>query len=102
MRRKNIVLFIGALFLLIMTAYNAQSVYLIKTKQEIEGKELENQKQWTKILIGIADKQIEDILGEPERILEGVTTIWFYQKGGSVEFSGGKVIKWTKPYSWDY
>jgi hypothetical protein len=85
-----------------MTAYNAQSVYLIKTKQKIEGMELENKKNWTKILKDMTEKQIKDILGEPERILEGVTTIWFYQKGGSVEFSGGKVIKWTKPYSWDY
>jgi hypothetical protein len=85
-----------------MTAHSAQSVYLIKTKQKIEGRELENEKQWAKILNNMTDEQIKDILDEPERKIEGATIIWFYQKGGSVEFSAGKVIKWTKPYSWDY
>lgn len=85
-----------------LAADYAHSVYLKDVGQQVEGRQLTNKKMWTKILRDMPARQIKDILGEPERAVEGVTTIWFYQKGGSVEFSNGKVIKWIKPYSWDY
>ena len=68
----------------------------------MEGRQLENKKKWANILKNTPVDQVKEILGEPERILEGVTTIWFYQKGGSVSLFGGKVTASTKPFSWDY
>lgn len=102
MRNKIVIVFIF-LCLSIAAADKAYSVYLKEeAPQDLEGKTLNNKKQWTKILKDMPAEQIEEILGKPERIVEGVTTVWFYQKGGSVELSNGKAIKWTKPYSWDY
>lgn len=101
MQKKTIIVFV-ILCLSIAVAYKAYSVYLKEIPQEIEGKELENKNKWGKILRDMPAEQIKEILGEPERTVEGVTTIWFYQKGGNVEFYNGKVIKWTKPYKWDY
>ena len=85
-----------------MAAYKVHSAYFKSTYEELEGKQLENRKKWTKILRNMPAAQIKEILGEPERIVEGVTIIWFYQKGGSVSLFDGKVIKWVKPFNWDY
>ncbi|MCX5665471.1 MAG: hypothetical protein NT036_00235 [Candidatus Omnitrophica bacterium] len=100
MRKMIIALILVSL--LVVIAYKAHSYDVRQTRQELEGRQLENKKSWTKILKDMPADQIKEILGAPERILEGVTTVWFYQKGGSVTFSDGKVIKTIKPFSWDY
>ena len=85
-----------------MTACKVYSYDVKEVSRVLEGKELENKKKWTKILRGMSADQIKEILGEPERIVEGVTTIWFYPKGGSVSFVDVKVVKYIRPFNWDF
>ncbi len=99
---RKIIIALILVSLSVVIVYKVHSYDVRQTRQELEGKQLENKKQWTKILKDMPSDQIKEILGTPERISEGVTTIWFYQKGGSVSFSDGKVIKTVKPFSWDY
>ena len=100
--RKKIIIFI-LICLSISLAYKAHSFYLKETQQgELEGRQLDNKKTWTKIYKDMTADQVKEALGAPERTTEGATIIWFYQKGGNVELYNDKVIKFTKPYTWDY
>ena len=102
MRKKIIITFI-LISLSVIAAYKVHSAYFKEIQQdELEGKQLENKKSWTRASKDMIADQIKEILGEPERVLEGPTTIWFYRKGGSVNFVNGKSVKCVKPFSWDY
>lgn len=101
MQKRVIIIFI-LICLPIVAVYKAHSFYLKDVQQELNAQQTENKKKWSRILKDMLAEEVRDILGKPERIAENVTIVWFYQKGGSVEFLNGKVIKSTKPYSWDY
>lgn len=61
-----------------------------------------NIKSWAMLRKDFAPEDVKKLLGEPERVTEGVVTTWYYQKGGNVSFIDGKVTKWVKPFSWEY
>jgi hypothetical protein len=52
---------------------------------------------WRKLEKGMNPAAVRKILGEPERIMGGVFTEWYYPEHGSVTFHDDGVYRWAEP-----
>ncbi|MBN2060497.1 MAG: outer membrane protein assembly factor BamE [Deltaproteobacteria bacterium] len=62
--------------------------------------EWENKKNWRKLELGMSESQVEDILGEPVKMIKGVRTLWYYPDKycGYVSFDkDGRLSGWNEP-----
>ena len=60
----------------------------------------QNKKNWRKLEIGMGEKKVQGILGEPVKIIKGVQTLWYYPNYycGYVSFDeSGKITGWNEP-----
>ena len=55
---------------------------------------------WRKLQIGMTEKEVVNLLGEPEHIdrLSPSLSTWRYPDLGRVEFLNNKVNSWSEPY----
>jgi outer membrane protein assembly factor BamE (lipoprotein component of BamABCDE complex) len=54
-------------------------------------------KNWRKLTTDMSARDVQKILGEPERLDGGAVARWYYQNGGIVTFINGKAFKWEEP-----
>jgi hypothetical protein len=60
----------------------------------------QNIKNWRKLKIGMTEEQVQIILGEPIKSIQGVRTLWYYPSiyRGYVSFdANGQLIGWMEP-----
>ena len=60
----------------------------------------QNKKNWRKLEIGMGEKKVKGILGEPVKIIKGTKTLWYYPNfyGGYVSFDeSGQLTGWNEP-----
>jgi hypothetical protein len=60
----------------------------------------QNKKNWRSLEIGMDEKKVMDVLGEPVKIIEGVQTLWYYPNfyGGYVSFDESRRLSgWSEP-----
>lgn len=60
----------------------------------------ENKKNWRKLEIGMDEKKVLGILGEPVKIIKGTKTLWYYPNYycGYVSFDeSGRLSGWNEP-----
>jgi hypothetical protein len=60
----------------------------------------QNKKNWRKLAVGMQEDQVQGILGEPTKVIQGVKTLWYYPNiyGGYVTFDDkGRLIGWNEP-----
>ncbi|MFC1580649.1 hypothetical protein ACFL4N_07020 [Thermodesulfobacteriota bacterium] len=60
----------------------------------------ENKKNWRKLKIGMDEKKVKGILGEPVKIIKGTKTLWYYPNYycGYVSFDeSGQITGWNEP-----
>ncbi len=60
----------------------------------------QNTKNWRKLKRGMTEEQVQFILGEPIKSIQGVRTLWYYPSiyRGYVSFDDkGQVIGWMEP-----
>jgi hypothetical protein len=59
-----------------------------------------NKKNWRKLAIGMTQTQVNEILGEPIKIIQGKKILWYYPNiyGGIVTFNDkGYLVNWNEP-----
>ncbi|RPI74659.1 MAG: outer membrane protein assembly factor BamE [Desulfobacteraceae bacterium] len=59
-----------------------------------------NKKNWRKLTVGMTQKQVNEILGEPIKIIQGKKILWYYPNiyGGIVTFNdNGSLVNWNEP-----
>lgn len=59
-----------------------------------------NKRNWRKLSVGMTQKQVHEILGEPIKIIQGKKILWYYPNiyGGIVTFSdNGNLVNWNEP-----
>lgn len=52
---------------------------------------------WRKLTTDMDYSDVRKTLGEPHRVDGGRMAFWYYQNGGSVIFTDGKVNNWIEP-----
>jgi len=60
----------------------------------------QNKKHWRSLEVGMNEKKVKEILGEPVKIIKGTKTLWYYPNfyGGYVSFDeSGKLTGWNEP-----
>ena len=60
----------------------------------------QNKKNWRKLEIGMDEKKVQRILGEPVKVIKGVQTLWYYPNYycGYVSFDeSGQITGWNEP-----
>ena len=60
----------------------------------------QNKKNWRKLEIGMDEKKVQGILGEPVKVIKGVQTLWYYPNYycGYVSFNeAGQITGWNEP-----
>jgi len=60
----------------------------------------QNKKNWRKLEIGMDEKKVQRILGEPVKVIKGVQTLWYYPNDycGYVSFDdSGQITGWNEP-----
>ena len=60
----------------------------------------QNKKNWRKLEIGMTKDQVQSILGEPIKTIQGVRTLWYYPSiyRGHVSFDEkGRLTGWSEP-----
>jgi hypothetical protein len=60
----------------------------------------QNKKNWRRLSVGMQERQVKDLLGQPSKVISGVKTIWYYPNiyCGYVTFDEkGRLIGWNEP-----
>lgn len=60
----------------------------------------QNKKNWRRLEIGMTESEVENFLGGPTKIIEGVRTLWYYPDNycGYVSFDkNGYLTGWNEP-----
>jgi len=52
---------------------------------------------WRKLTTDMIASDVQEILGEPQRVDGGKFARWYYENGGIVNFFNGKVDRWMEP-----
>jgi hypothetical protein len=52
---------------------------------------------WRRLATGMSATEVQQILGEPDRVDGGVAAYWRYQNGGEVGFLRGELQRWREP-----
>ena len=52
---------------------------------------------WRKLTTDMSESDVQNILGEPQRVDGGSLASWYYENGGTVIFFDGKVHRWMEP-----
>jgi len=52
---------------------------------------------WRKLTTDMIASDVQEILGEPQRVDGGKSAHWYYKNGGIVTFFNGKVDRWMEP-----
>ena len=52
---------------------------------------------WRKLANGLSTRQVQKILGYPERISGVKNAVWYYKNGGIVKFNDGNLESWSEP-----
>ncbi len=52
---------------------------------------------WRKLTTGMSTSTVQKILGEPQRVVGGTSTLWNYENGGYLTFYNGKLDGWSEP-----
>lgn len=59
-----------------------------------------NKKNWRKLGIGMPQDEVESLLGEPVKVIQGIRTLWYYPNiyCGYVSFDeNGHLTGWSEP-----
>ncbi len=59
-----------------------------------------NKKNWRKLGIGMPQGEVESLLGEPVKVIQGIRTLWYYPNiyCGYVSFDeNGHLTGWSEP-----
>lgn len=59
-----------------------------------------NKKNWRKLGIGMPQEEVEALLGEPVKVIQGIRTLWYYPNiyCGYVSFDeNGHLTGWSEP-----
>ena len=60
----------------------------------------QNKKNWRNLAIGMSESEVQNLLGDPVKSIEGVRTLWYYPNiyCGYVSFGeDGRLIGWNEP-----
>ena len=60
----------------------------------------QNKKNWRNLSIGMTEKEVQELLGDPVKSIEGVRTLWYYPNiyCGYVSFGeDSRLIGWNEP-----
>ena len=79
---------------------NLLKLYNEPEKIRTEAPGWQNKKNWRKLKDGMSKEQVQSILGEPIKTIDGVRTLWYYPNiyCGYVSFDEkGRVTGWDEP-----
>ena len=60
----------------------------------------QNKKNWRNLSVGMSEDEVQELLGDPVKYIEGVRTLWYYPNiyCGYVSFGeDGRLIGWNEP-----
>jgi hypothetical protein len=60
----------------------------------------QNKKNWRKLSLGMPDREVRQLLGNPSKVIPGVKTLWYYPNlyCGYVTFDEkGQLVGWNEP-----
>ena len=60
----------------------------------------QNKKNWRKLKVGMTAPKVQEILGEPIKIIEGIQSLWYYPNiyCGYCSFDEkGNLVSWNEP-----
>jgi len=60
----------------------------------------QNKKNWRNLSVGMSEGEVQELLGDPVKSIEGVRTLWYYPNiyCGYVSFGeDGRLIGWNEP-----
>lgn len=63
----------------------------------LSGEGWKSVRNWRKLSTDMDYSDVQKTLGEPQRVDGGRMAVWYYQNGGNVWFSEGKVNQWSEP-----
>ena len=57
-----------------------------------------NRENWRQLRERMREDQVQELLGEPQRVDGGSSAIWHYPMQGRVFFRDGRVSRWSEPF----
>jgi len=77
-----------------------EGCYGDRDKESIDTGGWKNKKNWRKLGIGMPQDEVESLLGEPVKVIQGIRTLWYYPNiyCGYVSFDkNGHLTGWSEP-----